>query len=88
MLSTFDSSKVRILGVGGEPVQGFDCACIVRFVFNDTDKAAKELVEANYRFTICELVAVEMPGQSDGLQRISRGSISGTRRSIFTIAMR
>ena len=35
--------------------------------------AAKELVESNYRFTICDLVAVEMPPGGDGLQRISKG---------------
>src|SRR6185295_2181279 len=69
LLSTFDSTKVRILALG--VIQGFDCA-IVRFVFNDTDAAAKELAESNYRFTICDLVAVEMPAGSDGLQRISK----------------
>ena len=70
LLSTFDSTKVRILALA--VIQGFDCA-IVRFVFNDTDAAAKELLESNYRFTICDLVAVEMPGATDGLQRISKG---------------
>jgi hypothetical protein len=70
LLSTFDSKKVHILALA--VIQGFDCA-IVRFVFNDTDAAAKELVESNYRFTICDLVAVEMPTASDGLQRISKG---------------
>jgi hypothetical protein len=69
LLGTFDSTKVRILALA--VIQGFDCA-IVRFVFNDTDAAAKELAEANYRFTICDLVAVEMPGVKDGLQRISK----------------
>jgi hypothetical protein len=69
LLSTFDSTKVRILALA--VIQGFDCA-IVRFVFNDTDAAAKELAESNYRFTICDLVAVEMPAASDGLQRISK----------------
>ena len=52
-------------------IHGFDCA-IVRFVFNDTDAAARELAESNYRFTICDLVAVEMPGTNDGLQRITK----------------
>ena len=52
-------------------IQGFDCA-IVRFVFSDTDTAAKELADSNYRFTICDLVAVEMPASADGLQRISK----------------
>src|SRR3954467_14771301 len=70
LLSTFDSSKVKILALA--VIQGFDCA-IVRFVFNDTDAAAKELVESNYRFTICDLVAVEMPPGGDGLQLISKG---------------
>lgn len=69
LLSTFDSTKVRILALA--VIQGFDCA-IVRFVFNDTDAAARELAESNYRFTICDLVAVEMPPGSDGLARISK----------------
>jgi len=56
-------------------IQGFDCA-IVRFVFNDTDTAAKELADSNYRFTICDLVAVEMPQASDGLARISKALLS------------
>ena len=73
LLSTFDSTKVRILALA--VIQGFDCA-IVRFVFNDTDAAAKELLESNYRFTICDLVAVEMPGSTDGLQRISKSLLS------------
>ena len=69
LLSTFDTTKVRILALA--VIQGFDCA-IVRFVFNDTDAAAKELVESNYRFTICDLVAVEMPPGGDGLQKIAK----------------
>lgn len=69
LLGVFDTSKVRILALA--VIQGFDCA-IVRFVFSETDTAAKELTEANYRFTICDLVAVEMPGEGDGLQRISK----------------
>jgi len=73
LLSTFDSSKVRILALA--VIQGFDCA-IVRFVFNDTDAAAKALAESNYRFTICDLVAVEMPAASDGLARISKALLS------------
>jgi hypothetical protein len=73
LVSTFDTSKVRILALA--VIQGFDCA-IVRFVFNDTDTAAKELAESNYRFTICDLVAVEMPTVSDGLQRISKALLS------------
>ena len=73
LLGTFDSSKVRILAL--TVIQGFDCA-IVRFVFSDTDAAAKELAESNYRFTICDLVAVEMPAVSDGLARISKALLS------------
>jgi hypothetical protein len=73
LLTTFNSSKVRILALA--VIHGFDCA-IVRFVFNDTDAAAKELVESNYRFTICDLVAVEMPPGGDGLQRISKALLS------------
>ncbi len=70
LLSTFDSTKVRILALA--VIHGFDCA-IVRFVFSDTDAAAKELSESNYRFTICDLVAVEMPPSANGLQRIAKG---------------
>ena len=73
LLSTFDTTKVRILALA--VIQGFDCA-IVRFVFNDTDSAAKELAESNYRFTICDLVCVEMPAASDGLARISKALLS------------
>src|SRR5438874_7407323 len=73
LLSTFDSTKVKILALA--VIQGFDCA-IVRFVFNDTDAAARELSDANYRFTICDLVAVEMPAAADGLQRIARALLS------------
>jgi hypothetical protein len=69
LLSTFDATKVRILALA--VIQGFDCA-IVRFVFNDTDAAARELADSNYRFTICDLVAVQMPAMTDGLQRISK----------------
>src|SRR5437868_8259331 len=69
LLSTFDGTKVRILALA--VIQGFDCA-IVRFVFNDTDSAAKELAESNYRFTICDLVCVEMPEAANGLARISK----------------
>src|SRR4051812_28453196 len=73
LLATFDSTKVRILALA--VIQGFDCA-IVRFVFSDTDAASKELAEANYRFTICDLVAVEMPAAANGLQRISKALLS------------
>jgi hypothetical protein len=69
LLTTFDSKKVHILALA--VIHGFDCA-IVRFVFNDTDAAAKELVESNYRFTICDLVAVQMPPGGDGLAKISK----------------
>jgi hypothetical protein len=69
LLGTFDGTEIRILALA--VIQGFDCA-IVRFVFNDTDKAAKALSDSNYRFTICELVAVEMPPGGMGLSRISK----------------
>ena len=69
LLGTFDGTDIRILALA--VIQGFDCA-IVRFVFNDTDSAAKALVDSNYRFTICELVAVEMPPGGTGLSRISK----------------
>jgi hypothetical protein len=73
LLSTFSTPKVKILALA--VIQGFDCA-IVRFVFNDTDAAAKELVESNYRFTICDLVAVEMPPGGDGLQKIAKALLA------------
>lgn len=73
LISTFDASKVRILALA--VIQGFDCA-IVRFVFNDTDAAARELHEANYRFTICDLVAVEVHSSATGLQRITKALLS------------
>jgi len=69
LLGVFDSLKVQILALA--VIHAFDCA-IVRFVFNDTDAATKELVDSNYRFTVCDLVAVEMPPGRDGLQRISK----------------
>jgi len=73
LVGVFDGTNIRILAL--TVIQGFDCA-IVRFVFNDTDTAAKALVEANYRFTICELVAVEMPPGGMGLSRISKTLLS------------
>ena len=73
LLQTFDSTKVHILALA--VIQGFDCA-IVRFVFNDTDTAAKELVEANFRFTICDLVAVEMPSGGDALAKVSKALLA------------
>ena len=82
LLSTFDSSKVRILALA--VIQGFDCA-IVRFVFNDTDAAAKALAESNYRFTICDLVAVEMPAASVSRWNGSIGSMTvrSVKRGVF-----
>ena len=57
-------------------IQGFDCA-IVRFVFSDTDVATKALVDANYRFTICDLVAVQMPdGEETGLSKVSKALLA------------
>jgi hypothetical protein len=73
LLETFDSTKVRIMALA--VIQGFDCA-IVRFVFNDTDAAAKELIDSNYRFTICDLVAVEMPAGGNGLAKISKALLA------------
>jgi hypothetical protein len=73
LLETFDSTKVRILALA--VIQGFDCA-IVRFVFNDTDAAARELIDSNYRFTICDLVAVEMPQAANGLAKISKALLA------------
>jgi hypothetical protein len=73
LVGTFDDTTVKILALA--VIQGFDCA-IVRFVFNDTDKAAKLLVESDYRFTICELVAVEMPPDGHGLLQLSKSLLS------------
>src|SRR5690349_661506 len=73
LLQTFDSTKVQILALA--VIQGFDCAT-VRFVFNDTDQAAKELVDANFRFTICDLVGVEMPPGGDSLARVSKALLA------------
>jgi hypothetical protein len=73
LLDTFNDTKVRILALA--VIQGFDCA-IVRFVFNDTDAAAKELVDANYRFTICDLVAVEMPTGGHGLAKVTKALLA------------
>lgn len=73
LLETFDATKVRILALA--VIQGFDCA-IVRFVFNDTDTATKELVDANYRFTVCDLVAVELPPGGDSLVRITKALLA------------
>ena len=73
LLRVFDGTKVRILALA--VIQGFDCA-IVRFVFNDTDEAARHLVDSNYRFTICDLVAVHMDGRADGLSKVSKALLS------------
>ncbi|MCL2639492.1 MAG: hypothetical protein FWD53_01470 [Phycisphaerales bacterium] len=73
LLAVFDSTKVRILALTILP--GIDCA-IVRFVFNETDVAVKEL-DAHYRFTVCDLVAVELPpGGGDGLQLVARALLA------------
>ena len=73
LLSVFDEPKVRILALA--VIQGFDCA-IVRFVFSDTDIATKALVDANYRFTICDLVAVQMPNGQNGLSKVSKALLA------------
>jgi hypothetical protein len=73
LLSVFDGTPVHILALA--VIQGFDCA-IVRFVFSDTDKAAKLLLDANYRFSICDLVAVAMPGIDGGLSRVTKALLA------------
>lgn len=73
LVGVFATTKVRILALA--VIQGFDCA-IVRFVFNDTDHAARELVDSNYRFTICDLVAVEMPDSPDGFVLITKALLA------------
>lgn len=69
LLSVFENTSVHTLAL--TVVQGYDCA-IVRFVFNDTDAATRLLREADYRFSICELVAVEMPSGGHGLAKIGQ----------------
>ena len=75
LVGIFDGSDVRTLAL--TVMQGFDCA-IVRFVFNDTDLATQILRQHHYHFSICELVAVEMPHSrdGDGLARIGKALLS------------
>jgi len=75
LMGIFDESDVKILAL--TVLQGFDCA-VVRFVFNDTDMAAQILSTHHYPFSICELVAVEMPEGSaaDGLARIGKALLA------------
>ncbi|MGC8560575.1 MAG: hypothetical protein ACP5O1_07835 [Phycisphaerae bacterium] len=75
LMGIFDESDVKILAL--TVLQGFDCA-VVRFVFNDTDVAAQILNTHHYPFSICELVAVEMPEGSavDGLARIGKALLA------------
>jgi len=69
LLGTFDETKVTVLALN--VIQGVDCA-IVRFVFNDTDVAAKMLVDHDYHFTVCDLVAVELGPEQNGLSAITK----------------
>ncbi len=73
LVGVFEDTDVHTLAL--TVVQGYDCA-IVRFVFNDTDMATRLLREADYRFSICELVAVEMPSGGDGLAKIGKALLS------------
>lgn len=73
LLGVFDDSPVRILALA--VIQGFDCA-IVRFVFSDTDSATKLLVDSNYRFTVSELLAVQMPQGHHGLHKITKALLA------------
>ena len=75
LMGIFENSGVRTLAL--TVMQGVDCA-IVRFVFSDADVAADILRHNDYRFSICELVAVEMPADSsgDGLARIGKALLS------------
>ncbi|HTV48517.1 MAG TPA: acetolactate synthase [Phycisphaerae bacterium] len=75
LMGIFDNSNVKTLAL--TVMQGFDCA-IVRFVFSDTDMAVRILTQCDYRYTVCELVAVEMPGGSsvDGLGKIGKALLS------------
>ena len=71
LMGIFDNTGVKTLAL--TVVQGFDCA-IVRFVFDDTDRAIQTLRHHDYHFSICELVAVEIGSDApgDGLARISK----------------
>lgn len=75
LMGIFDETDVKILAL--TVLQGYDCA-VVRFVFNDTDLAAQILSLHHYPFSICELVAVEMPEGSavDGLARIGKALLA------------
>ncbi len=75
LMGIFDNTDVKTLAL--TVIQGFDCA-IVRFVFNDTDLATRILRQYDYRFSVCELVAVEMPDNSsgEGLARIGKALLS------------
>ena len=73
VLSVFDTTKVRILALS--IIHNVDCV-IVRLILSDTDAATKELVDANYRFTVCDLVAVELPPGGDALQLIAKALLA------------
>ena len=73
LLGVFDHTGVHILAL--TVIQCFDCA-IVRFVFSDTDKAAKLLADKDLRFTICDLVAVGMDTIDGGLTKVSKALLS------------
>ncbi len=75
LMGIFEHSEVRTLAL--TVMQGVDCA-IVRFVFSDADMAADVLRQNDYRFSVCELVAVEMPSTAsgEGLARIGKALLS------------
>ena len=73
LLEVFEDSDVRILALS--VIQGFDCA-IIRFVFSHTDDATKLLFDASYRFSVCDLVAVQMPPGHHSLIRLTKALLS------------
>ena len=75
LMGIFEHSEVRTLAL--TVMQGVDCA-IVRFVFSDADAAADILRQNDHRFSVCELVAVEMPSTASGagLARIGKALLS------------
>ncbi len=75
LVGIFEGTDIQVHAL--TVLQGFDCA-IVRFVFNDTDTAARILRESNYHYSVCELVAVEMPAthSGNGLGSIGKALLS------------
>jgi hypothetical protein len=73
LFGIFDHTTVHIMALS--VIQGFDCA-IVRFIFSDTDAAARSLAASNHRFTICDLLAVSLPEADRGLGRAAKALLA------------